>query len=289
MLIAFLGDVHGRVFHAVAAFAELQERLGRQLDFLVQVGDMGAFPDPARMDEFTKRYLEVDPSEADFARLLQAGGERVAQVGRMRDRLGGAIHFVRGNHEDFDWLDGLPIDGQTAQADSFDALRYVPDATVLDVGGVRIAWLGGVEELPGQPAIDREAYGALMELGPGAIDVLVTHQGPYGTTVGHYGNVQGSKLMTELVDRLQPRYHVAGHAHELCGPKAFGPTTYLGMASIVASARWQPDARGLQPGCLAVLDTETGELRPITDDWLAGFDAPFDFDAWVRRFEEAGG
>lgn len=287
MLIAFVGDVHGRVFHALAALATLQQQLVRKLDFIVQVGDMGAFPDPARADEATQRYLEVDPAEADFSRLLQAGGERAEQAQRVRDSIGGPIHFVRGNHEDFDWLSALPFDprAQTAQVDPFDVLRYVRDGTVLDVAGVRVAWLGGVEALPGQATIERAAYDSLLALGPGAVELLVTHEGPFGISTGHFGQVQGSRLVTELVARLEPAHHVAGHVHLSIGPRLHGPTTYLNLASLVASARWQPDARGLQPGCLALLDTERGEFRPVNDGWLTAFDTPFDFEVWFQRWE----
>ena len=76
MLIGIVGDVHGRVYHALAALAICQVKLGRRFDLLIQVGDMGAYPDPARTDESTQVFLALDPSEADFSRLLTADGER---------------------------------------------------------------------------------------------------------------------------------------------------------------------------------------------------------------------
>ena len=51
-----------------------------------------------------------------------------------------------------------------------------------------------------------------------------------------------------------------------------------------ASARWEPDARGLQPGCMGLLDTETSSLEPLTDDWLAEFPTPFDFAPWFDEW-----
>lgn len=44
MLIGFVGDVHGRVFHAIAALATWQVRTGKRFDLLIQVGDLGAYP-----------------------------------------------------------------------------------------------------------------------------------------------------------------------------------------------------------------------------------------------------
>ena len=282
MRIAFVGDVHGRIFHALAALSVLQEREGAPFDLIIQVGDLG-YPDPARADEPSKRYLAVDPAEGDLARLMETDAARAERLRALRASFGVAIHFVRGNHEDFDWLRGLPIDAatSTAPAGPFDILRYVRDGTVLDLEGFRIAFLGGVEELPGDASIDASAYETLADLGPGAIDLLVTHEGPYGSSTGYHGDVHGSQLMSDLLASLRPRYHAFGHAHSMFGPSALEDTTCLGLDALVASALWHPEARGLKPGCMAVLDTLRGELRHVTDTWLAEFPTPFDFGTWA--------
>ncbi len=287
MLIGFVDDVHGMVFHALAALATLQERLGRHFDLLVQVGDMGAYLDPARMDEASKRYLEAEPSQGDFARLLRAEGQLAERLRRLRGEFSGPLHVIRGNHEDYPWLRGLPVDAAsgTVAVDPFDLLRYVPDGTILRSGEFTVAFLGG-EESGGSVEdgeIDSEAYGRLTELGPGRIDLLVTHDAPYGLSTGYHGQVQGSRLITELVERLRPTFHLVGHYHHLNGPRSCGRTTFLGLAQLVPSAIRHPEARGLQEGCLAVLDTEKGELQPVTDAWLSEFPTPFDFQAWSDR------
>ncbi len=190
MLIGFVGDMHGRAFHAVAALATWQVRAGRRCDLLIQVGDLG-YPDPARTDEATERYAAADPAEADLGRLLRAAGPRAARLRRLRRQFAGPIHCIRGNHEDFAWLRRLPLDPEsgTAPVDPFDLFRYVPDGMVRRFGDLRIAFLGGVEERSDDAAIDREACDALLALGPGAVDVLVTHQGPYGSSIGFRGDI----------------------------------------------------------------------------------------------------
>ena len=77
---------------------------------------MGAFPDTNRLDIATKRYLAVDPSQADFIRLLRAEGERAENLRRIREQFASPIFFVRGNHEDFDWLYQLPVDESSLTA-----------------------------------------------------------------------------------------------------------------------------------------------------------------------------
>ena len=286
MLVAFVGDLHGRVFHAIAAVATWQRRFGRQFDLVVQVGDLGAFPNLDRIEPATDPHLAADPAEADFARLLKATGERAARLTRLRRHIVGPILFIRGNHEDHSWLRGLLADGtrQSAVVDPFDFFCYVADGTVQTFQGLRIGFLGGVEEQIDDAAIDRDAYASLIQRGPGTIDLLVTHEGPYDSSIGYHGDVHGSPLISRLVERIRPRIHVAGHAHQVSGPGHYGPTTYVGLDGIVASPRWHPDAVGLQAGSLALLDTARGGLTSIAEPWLRSFSKPFDFDAWADRF-----
>jgi hypothetical protein len=274
MLVGFLGDLHNRVYLGLAAVLEWQRRSGRRFDLVVQVGDLGV-PEPDPNDP----HVSADDAERDFGRFLAATGRRAESIRRARGLVPGPIPFVRGNHEDPEWLAALPEDGR---ADPFEVFRYVRDGTVEETDGLRIGYLGGVEEQSDHAAIDHAAYEGMLALGPGRVDLLVTHQGPYGTSVGFRGDVHGSPLITRLIESLQPRWHVAGHAHVVHGPRAFGPTTYLGIEGVIASPRWFPEKTGLQAGCLAVLDTESGELAPVMDAWLEQMDRRLDFDAFVR-------
>lgn len=288
MLIGFIGDVHGSVFLAIAALATWQRQLGHRFDLLIQSGDLGAYRDLDRLDPASQRYLAVDPSQADFPRLLDATGRRVDLLWALRTSFDTPMYFVRGNHDDRAWLSRLPLDpaSGTAAVDPFDFFRFVPDGSVLAFGDVRIGFLGGSEEDdPGEGGIDRVALQALLE-SELAIDVLATHDAPYGISVGYYGQVQGSRLITELEERLQPSVHVSGH-YGLTGPLARGRTTFLCLNHLVASPLWQPDVRGIQIGSLASFGTTSGDLAVVAAPWLATLDRSFDFDAWVTAFLEA--
>ncbi len=162
MLIGFVGDVHGRVFHMIVAVAMWQRMAETQLDLIIQVGDLGAYPDVSRMDAATRAYLATDPSEADFERLLHARGQQAERLVRLRQMFTYPIHFVRGNHEDVTRLRSLSIDSVsgTARVDPFDLLRYTPDGTVLRFQDVLIAFLSG-EDASGDTSIDPEAYQTL--------------------------------------------------------------------------------------------------------------------------------
>lgn len=290
MLIGFVGDLHGRVLHALALIVTWQKQSGRRFDMLIQVGDMGAFRDMSSLEQTANRHFALDPSQRDFVRLMQTDADLAEALSTLGGTIGTPVHFIRGNHEDFALLENLPRDSGsgTAAVDRFGLLRYVPDGMVMTFGKLRFAFLGGVEERSDAAGINRGAYEALLALGPGSIDVLVTHQGPYGSSTGFRGDIHGSQMTSQLIERIRPSFQVAGHAHVSAGPTRFSDTTYLGLDCVVASPLYHPEAQGFQPGCLAVLDTDDGDLRPITDDWLADFETPFDFDRWFERFRAVG-
>ena len=288
MKICLVGDVHGRVYHMLAAVLELQGRLGDPLDLVIQVGDMGAFPDPELLDESTKRWAEKDPSELHFSHLLNADGSLAEHLRAARTRLKRPIHFVRGNHEDQDWLASLRPKGAgfpaavSAAVDPFDLIHHVPDGTVLDFDGFRVGYLGGVE-YGAEPhtKIEPEAVDRIEEAGQ--LDLLVTHDGPYGIGEGYYVQTQGSKVLTELIERRQPRHHVGGHYHQMNGPHRYGQTTYHCVAALFPGRQ---DAAPLLDGCLAVLDTEADSFDFVTEGWLRGFGKDFDFAAHFAALAE---
>ena len=288
MLIGFIGDVHGRVFNAIALAAMYQTVTGTRFDLLIQLGDMGAFPNENRMDKSAGTHLTLDPSEGDFRRLLQAGGRRAELLRKMRGEFASSIYFLRGNHEDFDYLNRLPLEGslRTAPVDPFDLNRFLPDGSVLQFGDAAIAFLGGIETaVPDDRTIDEQAYKSLVDLGVGKIDILATHEPPYGIAVGFRGGIQGSQMITKLLEHTQPDIHVSGHLHHINGPRLSGRTASLSLSGLVASPRWEPHDKMYQPGCIAVLDTETGTLEAVTEEWLTRSNArDFDPDIWFENF-----
>jgi hypothetical protein len=180
-----------------------------------------------------------------------------------RAQLGAPVLFLRGNHEDHAWLADRLREGGTREVpiDPFDLFHFIADGSVIELGDVRLAILGGAAGDPLGP-IDGDAYEQLRALEPGSIDVLVTHDGPYGIGVGYYGNTQGSRRLTNLVAHLRPRFHVGGHYHNLNGPHRYGETVYLGLSCLVHPVRKDPTRR-IQPGAVAIFDSTAGTLTPL--------------------------
>ena len=286
MIIGFIGDVHGLVYHAIALAATWQFQTGRQFDYLIQVGDMGAFPDLSNANSSAKRLYAIDPVHGDFSRMLQADGKRAEALARVRKKLLPPMHFLRGNNEDFDYLTALRTHDLSgfAKVDPFDLFRYVPDGTLLRLGELNVAFLGGIEvkgRLGDSEAINETALARIFALGSSTVDVLVTHDVHYGVNLGYNGGDEGSDLIKSLVERTKPNFHVAGHRHHLTGPWRSGQTTSWTLSAVVPYRRWFPELNGFDMGCLAVLDTEAGTLRPVTEDWMMAFDTQrFTFDSW---------
>ena len=274
MRIAFFGDVHGCVLHALGAAVLLAARRGVRPDALVQVGDLGAFPTPERMDESSRRFLAGHPAQGDFFRLLDPP-PRVADGVRSALERVPPFLFVAGNHEDHDWLDSLHREdgrGPVAAVDPFGAYRHVACGNVVDVAGQRMAFLGRVEH-PGTMDVDPAAYARLMEAEPGSVNILVTHDGPYGMAE-YRGQVQGSPKVAALIEHLRPSLHVGGHYHHENGPRRYGPTVSYALSQLVGPKTDRDGSpvnprQQVDPGSIGLFDTETGAFEYVHDEWLA--------------------
>jgi hypothetical protein len=90
MLLCAAGDIHGaidRMYDDVLAFENV---LGKRFEWVLHVGDFGIWPDPNRIDRATRRHGGAGDFSAWLANRRSAPRRTV---------------FIKGNHEDFRWLD----------------------------------------------------------------------------------------------------------------------------------------------------------------------------------------
>ncbi|MFD0633435.1 metallophosphoesterase [Catenulispora yoronensis] len=213
MKVAFIGDVHGCVLHALGSVLMLQQRRGVRLDAVVQVGDLGAYPSADRFDGPSRRFILDSPSQGDFFRLLDPTPELAASVRGALEQMPPVL-FVAGNHEDHEWLASLHAASAGAgvvAVDPLGAFHHVECGRVVDVAGLRTAFLG-LMEAPGKMDLDEAAYAALLAAEPGSVDLLITHEGPTACPAAS-AEVQGSPKLTRLIEHLQPPLHISGHVH----------------------------------------------------------------------------
>merc|ERR1712037_767457 len=70
---------------------------------------------------------------------------------------------------------------------------------------------------------------------PSDTDILISHCPPYGILdVNAEGERCGSKiLLTHVVERVKPKYHIFGHIHEAYGMANNGTTTFVNAAACI--------------------------------------------------------
>lgn len=266
MKIAFLGDIHGRIFHALTVLVKWQQVHGEKLDLIIQAGDLGAYPYP---DEklLSNKFVRQDPTELDFSRFIAGGDEVESFLQKVGQELAVSVYFIRGNHEDFNWLKSLTDNGDICDVDKNGILKYIKDGTVKKMGDTSLGFLGGAEfGAKGDGVLDIKAYTSLME-SKEEIDILVTHDTHFGIGFSYHGLTQGSQYITELVQKIQPDFHITAHYHHMIGPHYRHNTTHVGLNNIVLPLRGKP-GRHLRPGWMMVMDTDTKQTTFVKDAWL---------------------
>lgn len=275
MKVAFIGDVHGCVLHAFGSVLMVQSRRNIRLDAVIQVGDLGAYPGADRFDEPSRRFIADNPAQGDFFRLLDPSPQLTAGVRATLAQMP-PILFLSGNHEDHEWLASLHAAAASdiATVDPLGAFHHVVCGHVMEVAGLRVAFLGLIEA-PGKMDFDEAAYARLLAAEPGSVDVLVTHEGPHGMSRNRRGEMQGSAKLTALIDHLQPPLHISGHVHHENGPRYYGGTVSYALAQLVTpnTTRYNPEPANpehrVSAGSIGLLDTETRTFEYLHDDWLA--------------------
>ena len=103
------GDLHGKILPAFRLAACWAKDHGHAVSGILQVGDMGYFPDPTRIDKATLRHAEKDPLELGTFDIVEPN----ELAGRVFDdpRCPPGLWFTAGNHEDFEALEPLAKQG----------------------------------------------------------------------------------------------------------------------------------------------------------------------------------
>jgi Icc-related predicted phosphoesterase len=235
MRVAFIGDVHGCVQQCAAAVSALS------VDLAIQVGDLGAYPSYADLPAEDREFVDANPAQGDIFRLLD---------GSMTLDVVVPILFLTGNHDDESWLKSLHQGKSVIPIDPGGVFSHVACGTVIEIADLRVGFLGGIEAPEWGLDIDLRAAANMT-----SVNVLVTHDGPYGLATWE-GRTQGSVKLTQLIDLLQPRLHIHGHYHHMNGPRSYGRTLSYGLAQLVPPVRRNPDQR-VVAGSIGILDTAT--------------------------------
>jgi len=274
VFICAAGDTHGAMVSLYDDVQAFEASLGIRFDWVLHVGDFGVWPDPAKIDRASRSH----DGAGDFADWLSEG----RSVPR-------STVFIKGNHEDFAWLDAQ------RKLEVLPGLVYLRNGctfVLADCRGqtVRVGGVGGCYgpsdytrpsgKLQGYAKrhYTRDEVDRLLAA-PG-VDIVLMHDAPAGV---HFKRrchssayTSGAAGLDVLLARLRPRICFFGHHHarvdaEVSGVRCVG-LNKIGCPGNLVAVDIDPQSKNWS------LLGEFGNCAPH-----AGLDAPGDL-----RGEEAG-
>lgn len=263
MKILMFGDIHGRVYHLMSVVDNILRN--NTIDFIIQLGDFGYHLNPDQLDGATRRFAESDRSELHS---LDYFNQTLHQSQRYRQylpHLNQPIHFIEGNHDCNAVLSTLTDYDAPLPQDQMGLFKYIPNGHAIARDGVKMTFLGGWEDggrfVCSDGEIDPEQFRGQTT------DILFTHDGPYGIQMGFRGQLQGSKILSEILQILKPRFHFHGHYHTTTGPNRVHQTRSQGLAVFMRPRRNNP-AVDINPGSIGVFDSDREEFYYVIDEQL---------------------
>jgi hypothetical protein len=227
------GDLHGRILPAFRLAAVWGREHDCQITGILQVGDLGYFPDLSRLDKATRRHAADDPLE--LGTLLVTEPSREADEVFGEDEAPSALWFTVGNHEDHEVLGSL-AHGDAFAVDCYQRVWCLRDGHVAQLpGDLRVGALWGID---GWAPVRRRQTPAPSLIRPRSAirlactthDVLLTHDSPRDAIIPN----GGSQDILDIIQSAQPRFaffgHHRGQGHRVEGE--FGQTQVYHLAGM---------------------------------------------------------
>ncbi|MFM6906586.1 MAG: metallophosphoesterase [Acinetobacter tjernbergiae] len=261
--IAVFADIHGKFLLPFKLVQYYQNITGQKIDWILQCGDMGAFPEKSRMDKATLRHAQADRDELGF--MDQFVTEK-AEIATFLNELNINMLCVRGNHEDhlfLDELEQLAIQQQRASF-SIDAYKRVwvcrsgipiileKEGETLSIVGVgRIGDQKGRIHPPFIQDYERKALKQLMKKHQ-EFDVLLSHDKASESQRGY-----GAEEISQLLNQVAFSYHFYGHT----GEPYQCTLADNGITQSVKISELEFDKKGkLSEGCMLILEKNNQNL-----------------------------
>ncbi len=208
------GDLHGRVLPAF----KLAQAWAREHDValagLLQVGDLGYFPDPSRYDKATLKYAEKDALERGACLIAEPSEEADAVFAEEHCPPG--MWFTAGNHEDYEqlkhWERGAGRWADSFVVDAYCKVRCIRDGHVAELpGGLRVGALWGIGDRVQRriPPGARISHRSTTALSGARLDVLLTHESPLDAVHAN----SGDDRIDTIIRCAQPAFAFFGHYH----------------------------------------------------------------------------
>lgn len=266
MRVAVFSDIHGKILLPFKLVDLYQKETGNKIDFILQCGDMGAYPNIENLDKATIKHAQYDRDELgfhdDFTKINQ-------DIKVFLDELNINMICVRGNHEDHDFLDNLEKENSENSLFPIDVYERVfvcrsgleqkleTENEVLNFVGIgRIGDRKGRSEKRFIQDYERKEIKKLLKT-KDTFDILITHdkddsQSGYGMTE-----------IREILGHVIFHYHFYGHTGEPFKQE----TDFNGITQSIKVKELEFNESGiLEKGCMVILTKENGELSIETVD-----------------------
>ena len=264
------GDLHGRILPAFRLASAWARDHGLAVDGILQVGDLGYFPDASRLDKATRRHAQADPLELGTLAVSEptAEADRVFAEATVPE----ALWFTAGNHEDHDAL-RAQAHGDAFAVDAYHRVRCVRDGRVARLPcGVNVGALWGIDgEAPVRrrhaPSSSLIRADSAARLACSTVDVLLSHDSPLDAVIPNAGSAE----VRDVIHSARPAFaffgHYKGEGHRVEGD--FGSTEVYHLAGLELR---QPGHHA-EAGSVGVLDWtgEAGTFRYLDPAWLRSF------------------
>jgi len=259
MRIAIFSDIHGKLLLPFKLVDLYQKETGKKVDFILQCGDLGAYPYLEKLDKATIKHAQQDRDELGFHDDFMKADPG---INSFLEKLGINMICVRGNHEDHDYLDDLEEQHQPASKFPIDVYQRVwmcrsgcrqdleAENEALSLVGIgRIGDRKGRSEKRFIQNYERMEVKKLYK-GKGVFDILITHD-KAGALEGDYG----MKEIRDLLDNVIFQYHFYGHTGEPFKQE----TDDNGITTSVKVMELEFGSSGILPaGCMIVLEKKDG-------------------------------
>jgi hypothetical protein len=210
------GDLHGRILQAFRFASYFAREFSLPISAMLQVGDLGYFPDLSRMDKATMRHAKDDPSELGVQDVIRPTA--IADAVLENPDCPAGMWFTLGNHEDYETLERLASAAPREPdfvVDHYCKILCIQNGGVSTLPGeLRVGALWGVDgESPHRRTnLPKSAYiresKATQLLGE-SFQVLLTHDAPFGAKRPD----AGSQIIHDLIALAQPEFAFFGHYH----------------------------------------------------------------------------
>ena len=263
------GDLHGRVLPAFKLAQAWSRENGVALTGLLQVGDLGDFPDPNRFARDARRPAGKDSLEGGMWFVAQPSEEADAVFAD--EHCPGALWFTAGNHEDYDLLKelerGAGREADSIAVDAYGKLRCIRDGHVAALpGGLRVGALWGIDDRAPRarrriPPRARIGQRGTVALSGADFDVLLAHDSPRDALLAGSGSVE----IEAIIRAARPAFVFFGHYHST-GRRVegdFGATRVYHLSHLELCSR-------AEEGSVGVLtwDGGAGDFAYLDPAWL---------------------